>query len=165
MTKIEALGERLDAITNRGNSPDLTTEEGNLVREFWIQLHWTDDEAKEYFDAEKRQDEIHAAAGSVYLNSEQNREYMRLATRQTELIHDIRGKRVGVNHVMRDRVWPMLVPRALRYWKLIEKPREQLADAEAQELRNLTEWFSKLQAEALEASRQALESTKMSDRR
>jgi hypothetical protein len=155
--KVERLGERVDKITHTGNwDSDLTTAEANSVRELWIQLHWTDAEAKEYSDAEKRQEEICAAAGSVYLDSEQNREYMRLATRQTELVHDLRGKRVGANHAMRDKVWPELVPRALRYWKLVDKPREQLTDAEAEELEGLLEWFSKLQAEALKAAESEL---------
>ena len=165
MSKVERLGERVDELSHNSQGPALTTEEANMVRSFWRQLHWTTEEAEEYSRGKKRMDEIHVAAGGPYLGSEENREYMRLSKRSTELQHDIIGKRVIATVAMRDRVWPMLVPRALRYWKLIEKPREQLADAEAQELRNLTEWFSKLQAEALEASRQALESTKMSDRR
>jgi hypothetical protein len=64
---------------------------------------------------------------------------------------------------MRDRVWPEFAPRALRYWKLVDKPREELTDAEAQELKALLEWLNKLQAEVLEAAETAL--TKTSDRR
>jgi hypothetical protein len=152
LTRINDLTERVDDLAH-GNSqgPALTTEEANSVREFWIQLHWTTAEAEEYDAAERRQDEIRAAAGSVYFNTEQNREYNTLATRQVELIHAIRGKRVRANYALRDRVWPELVPRALRYWKLVDKPREQLTGTEAEELKSLLEWSSKLQAEALKA--------------
>jgi hypothetical protein len=154
LTKVEKLEARVDKIAHTGNWDDnLTTAEANSVRAFWIQLHWTSAEAEEYAAAERRQDEIRVAAGSVYFNTEQNREYNALATRQVELIHDIRGKRVGANRAMSDRVWPEFVPRALRYWKLVDKPREQLTDVEAEEFKGLLEWFSKLQAEALEAAK------------
>lgn len=155
--KVEKLEERLNALGHHGEWDDgLTTAEANSVRELWIQLHRTDEEAQEYLDAHARMDAIAAEAGSCYLNEEQNREYMKLSIRVTQLAHDVWGKRVGANHAMRDRVWPELAPKALRYWKLREKPLEELTDAEAQELKDLQEWFDKLQAEALEASRQVL---------
>jgi len=88
LTKVEKLEERVDKIAHTGNWDDnLTTAEANSVRAFWIQLHWTSAEAEEYAAAERRQDEIRVAAGSVYFNTEQNREYNALATRQVELIH------------------------------------------------------------------------------
>jgi predicted house-cleaning noncanonical NTP pyrophosphatase (MazG superfamily) len=102
---------------------------------------------------------IVAEAGSCYLNEEQNREYMKLSTRVTQLAHDVWGKRALANHVMRDRVWPELVPRALRYWKLVDKPCEQLTDAEAEELKGLLEWIDKLRAEAIETAEKELAKT------
>jgi hypothetical protein len=162
LTKIEALGERLDKITHTGNwDSNLTTAEANSVRELWIQLHWTDEEAREYVRSKERMDVLYATAGSCYLGGEESREYSRLSARCTELVHDFRGKRVGANHAMRDRVWPEFAPRALRYWKLREKPLEELTTAEAEELKALQEWFDKLQAEALEASRQALRAAEL----
>jgi hypothetical protein len=159
MTAIKKLEERVDELSHGGNRDDLTTQEANSVRELWIQLHWTDAEAQEYDRCKERMDAIYVAAGSVYLGSEENREYMRLSARSTELVHDIRGKRIGANHAIRDKVWPEFTPRALRYWKLVDKPREQLTGAEAEELKGLLEWFSKLQAEALEAAESQLAKT------
>jgi len=156
LTKVEKLGERVNELAGRSiDGPALTTEEANMVRSFWRQLHWTTEEAEEYSSGKKRMDEIHVAAGGPYLGSEENREYMRLSKRSTELQHDIIGKRVIATVAMRDRVWLELVPRALRYWKLVDKPREQLTNAEAEELEGLLEWFSKLQAEVLEAAEKA----------
>ena len=156
MSKVERLGERVNKLTHNSQGPALTTQEANSVRELWIQLHWTPEEAKEYLSCKERMEVIHIAAGGPYLGSEENRLYMILSKRCTELVHDIRGKRVAATHAMRDRVWPELVPRALRYWKLVDKPREQLTDAESEELKALLEWFSKLQAEALEAAESQL---------
>ena len=127
-----------------------------MVREFWINLHLTPEEGDEYDKAHARMKAIVAEAGSCYLDAEQNREYMKYSTRSTQLASDIVGTRVIANHGMRDRVWPELAPHVLRFRKLQEKPLEGLTDAEAEELEGLLEWFSKLQAEALEASRQAL---------
>jgi hypothetical protein len=152
LTKVEKLEERLDALAHDGQGPTLTTKEANMVREFWINLHFTPEEGDEYSAIRKRRDDIYAAAGSVYLGAEENREYMKLSKRSTELAHDIVGKRVIANHAMCDRVWPELAPRVLRYWKLREKPVEELTDAEAEEFKGLLEWFGKLQAEALEAA-------------
>jgi hypothetical protein len=157
MTAIKKLEERVDELASNTHGPALTTQEANSVRELWIQLHWTPEEAQEYDRCKEQMESLHVAAGGPYLGSEENRLYMILSKRCTELMHDIRGKRIAATRAMRDRLWPELAPRALRYWKLVDKPREQLTDAEAQELRDLIEWFSKLQAEALEASRQALE--------
>jgi hypothetical protein len=97
-------------------------------------------------------DEIHVAAGGPYLGSEENREYMRLSKRATELQHDIIGKRVIANEALRVRVWPELVSHVLRFCKLTENPVEQLTNTETQELEGLLEWFSKLQAETLETA-------------
>lgn len=163
MTKVEKLEKRLNGLARHGEWDDgLTTPEANSVRELWIQLHWTPEEAAEHDRCEERMVAIHAAAGSVYLGSEENREYMRLSARATQLAHDVCMKRVIANHAMRDRVWPEFTPRALRYWKLVDKPREQLIDTEAEELKGLLEWLSKLQAEALEAAENQL--TKTSER-
>ena len=152
MTKIEELEERLDELSHGGNGDDLTTEEGNMVRYFWIQLHWTPAEAEEYSTIQKRREILHENWEAHRMTAEEQAEYTRLSARSTELAHDICGKRVGANHAMRDRVWPMLAPRVLRYWKLQAKPCEELTDAEAEEFKGLLEWFSKLQAEALEAA-------------
>jgi hypothetical protein len=158
LTKVGKLEERLNGLDHHGTwDHGLTTAEANLVRELWIQLHWTPEEAKEYLACKERMEGIHVAAGGPYLGSEENREYMILSKRCTELMHDIRGKRVAATHAMRDRVWPELAPRAVRYWKLAEKPREQLTDAEAAELKDLLEYLNKLQGEALEAARGSLE--------
>lgn len=155
--EVDNLHKRADDLAHNGDGhAELTTAEANSVRELWIRLHWTDAEAKEYSDAEKRQEEIHAAAGSVYLGSEENREYMRLSARQTELVHGIRGRRVGANHAMRDRVWPEFSPKALRYWKLVDKPHEQLTSDECKELEHLLEYFNRLQAEAIETAEREL---------
>lgn len=152
--------ERLNGLDHRGEWDDgLTTEEANSVRELWHQLHRTPDEVQEYVDAHARMDAIAAEAGSCYLNMEQNQEYMKLSARSTQLAHDVWGKRVIANHAMRDKVWPEFAPKAVRYWKLVDKPREQLTDAEAEELKDLIEWFSKLQAEALEAAESQLTKT------
>jgi len=159
MSKVERLGERVDELSHNSQGPALTTEEANMVRSFWRQLHWTTEEAEEYSRGKKRMDEIHVAAGGPYLGSEENREYMRLSKRSTELQHDIIGKRVIATVAMRDRVWPDLAPRVLRYWKLREKSLEELTDAEAEELEGLLEWFSKLQAEAFEAAESLLAKT------
>lgn len=82
-----------------------------MVRSFWNLLHWTSEEAEEYSRGKQRMEEIHVAAGSVFLNSEQNHEYMRLSGRCTELQHDVIGKRVIASNALRDRVWPELTPR------------------------------------------------------
>jgi hypothetical protein len=160
LTRINDLTERVDNLAH-GNSqgPALTTEEANSVRELWLQLHWTDEEAKEYLACHDRMEGIHIAAGGPYLGSEENREYMMLSKRCTELVHDIRGKRIAATHAMRDRVWPELAPRALRYWKLVDKPREQLTGAEAEEFTALSEWLDKLRAEALETAEKQLAKT------
>ena len=145
--KVERLEGRLNGLGRHGSWDDrLTTAEANSVRELWIQLHWTPEEAKEYLACHDRMEGIHVAAGGPYLGSEENRLYMVFSKRCTELVHDIRGKRLAATHAMRDRVWPEFAPRALRYWKLVDKPREELTDAEAQELKDLQEWFDKLQA-------------------
>jgi hypothetical protein len=157
--KVERLGERVDQLSHGNDGDDLTTEEANLVRSFWRRLHWTDEEAEEYSKGEKRMEEIHVAAGSVYLGSEENREYMRLSKRSTELQHDIIGKRLIANEAMRARVWPELVPRVLRFYKLTEKPVEELANAEAEELEDLLDWFIKLRAEAIETAEKELAKT------
>jgi len=147
LTKVERLEDRLTKLGHHGEWDDgLTTAEANSVRELWIQLHWTDEEAQEYVRSKERMDVLYATAGSCYLGGEESREYSRLSARCTELVHDIRGKRLAATHAMRDRVWPEFAPRALRYWKLVDKPREELTDAEAQELKDLQEWFDKLQA-------------------
>lgn len=117
MTKLSNLTERVDQL-GQGQELALTTEEGNAVRWFWLHLHLTSEEVEEYSKAEKRQEEICAAAGGVYLNAEQNREYMDLAGRQVELVHEIAMKRVAANDALRDRVWPELAPRVLRWEKL-----------------------------------------------
>jgi hypothetical protein len=163
MSKVERLGERVDALTHNSQGPALTTEEANMVRSFWRKLHWTPEEAEEYSSGNKRMEEIYIAAGSVYLGSEENREYMRLSKRATELQHDIVGKRHIANEALRARVWPELVPRVLRFCKLTEKRVGELTGAEAEELNGLLEWFSKLQAEALQAAENQL--TKTSDQR
>jgi hypothetical protein len=134
--------------------PKLTTEETNMVNYFWSQLHFTPDEFEEYWAIRTRMEDIHAAAGSVHLGREQNREYMKLSQRSTQF-RDIIGKRVIANHAMRDRVWPELAPRALRCWKFQEKP--QLTKAEVEESMGLLEWLSKLRKEALKTTCQALE--------
>lgn len=159
MTKIEMLGERVDALDSSDQGPTLTTEERNMVNYFWFNLHFTREEADEYRKGKERMEAIHAAAGSVYLNAEQNREYMSLSARSTQLMHDVVPKRQRANEAIYVRVWPDLAPRVLRYWKLREKPLEELTEAEAEELNGLLEWFSKLQAEALEAAESLLAKT------
>lgn len=121
-----------------------------MVRAFWIHLHWTPEEAEEYSRNKERMEAISEAAGSVYLNVEQNQEYMKLSGRCTELVHDVCMKRTIADHILRDRVWPELAPRVLRFYKLTEKPTEQLTDQETRELDSLLEWFSELQRMALD---------------
>lgn len=158
MTKISDLEKRVNRL-GEGQELSLTTEEANAVRWFWIRLHWTDEEAKEYSDAETRQEEISAAAGSPYLNAEENREYMDLTKRQTELAHDIGMKRVIDNDTLRDEVWPELAPRVLRFYKLTEKPSEQRTSEETKELQTLLDWFTELQRKVLRTS--GVESSKL----
>ena len=154
MTKpeIRSLEERVTRL-NESQEPSLTTSESNMVRAFWIHLHWTPAEAEEYSRCKERMEAISAAAGSVYLNAEQNREYMKLSGRCTELIHDIGMKRVGANNALRDRVWSELAPRVLRFQKLTERPSEQLTGDEKRDLETLLEWFSELQREVLGQSK------------
>jgi hypothetical protein len=163
MTKSEVkkLERRVGELTRNGDSegPALTTEERNMVGYFWFNLHKTPHEAAAYAEAEQRQQEIHDAAGSVYLSTEQNAEYERLAKLQVQIGHDIVPKRMRVNETMYNRILPELAPRVLRYWKLKEKPVDELTDAEAQELEGLLEWFDKLQAEALESAESQLAKT------
>ena len=155
--KVEKLSERVSELTRDGNSqaPGLTTEESNMASYFWSQLHWMTDEYEEYWAIRTRMEDIHAAAGSVYLGAEENRECMKLSERKTELFHDILGKRLRASNALRDRVWPELAPRVIRCYKLQEKP--QLTDDEVEELKGLMEWFSKLRQEALKTSCQALQ--------
>jgi len=155
--KVEKLSERVSRLTPDGNSQALalTAEERNMVSYFWSQLHWMPDEFEEYWAIRTRMEDIHAAVGSVHLGAEENREYMKLNERSTELVHDILGKRVRANNVIRDMVWPELAPRVVRSCKLQEKP--QLTDDEVEELKGLMEWFSKLRQEALKTSCQGLQ--------
>ena len=132
-----------------GEAPALTTEERNIVRYFWSQLHWTPDEFEEYSAMKTRMEDIRAAAESVNLGAGENQEYVKLSRRSTELVHDILGKRVIITHDIRDRVWPELAPRVLRFRKFMEKPSDQLSSEENKELETLLEWFNKLQREAV----------------
>jgi hypothetical protein len=158
LTKIAKLAERVDELAGDGQGPALTTEEANSVRQLWIQLHYTDEEAREYRTLHERHEVLfqkYEVARS--LSPEELEEWNKNGQRCAEIAHDTVMRRVAANRAMRDRLWPELAPRALRYWKLVDKPRDQLTDVEAEELNGLLEWFSKLQAEALEASCQALE--------
>ena len=140
MTKseVENLKERLNRLARSGYSADgLTTEEANMVRYFWIRLNWTQEEEDEHHRCREQMDAIHDAAGSVYLNAEQNREYMKLSARATQVARDIGMKRVCANDAMRDRVWPELAPRVLRYWKLLENGKRRIAELNADEAEEL----------------------------
>jgi hypothetical protein len=132
---------------------ELTTEEENIVRYFWIQLHWTPGEAEEYDTIQKRRKILFENWTAGRMTAEEQAEYAKL---NTQLCDNIGVKRGIANEAMYDRVRPELAPRVLRVWKLHEKTREGLTDAEAEELKGLLEWFGKLQVEALEASCQAL---------
>jgi len=164
-SEVKKLEERVGELTRNGDSqgPVLTTEERNMVGYFWFNLHKTPHEDAAYAEAEQRQEEIVKAAGGPYLTTEQNAEYERLAKLQVQIVHDIVPKRMRVNEAMYDKILPEFAPRVLRYWKLREKPLEELTDAEAQELKDLQEWFDKLQAEALKTAESSL--AKTSDRR
>jgi hypothetical protein len=154
LTKVEKLSERVSELAH-GNGPALTTQEANSVRALWIRLHYTDEEAREYQTLHERHETLYQkyeAADPHSLSTEELEEWNKNGRRSAEIAHDTVMRRVVANHAMRDRVWPELVPRALRYWKLVDKPREELSGAEAEELNGLLEWFSKLQAEALEAA-------------
>ena len=154
-SKIENLSERVDELAD-GNreDPKLTTEEANMVREFWINLHFTPEAAEEYSKGEKRMEYLHELWLACNWSKEYEMESTRLSERSIEL-DDIVENRVSANKALCDRVWPEVAPRVLRLRKLQEKPVEELTDAEAEELKGLLEWFGKLQAEALESSCQA----------
>jgi hypothetical protein len=124
-------------------------EEANTVRWFWIQLHYTDDEAEEEAWLKKRQDVLYEKWQAGKQSPEEHAEYSRLEERIVQICHDVVMERVGRNDGLRDQVWPELAPRVLRYWKLREKPGEGLTAREKQELESLLEWFGKLQQEAL----------------
>jgi hypothetical protein len=167
LTKIEELEERLDKLPRGGSDPNEPSEEGNLIRWFWVQLHWTPEEAAEYDANHERMAAIvserghgpNGEPGGPYLSAEDNREYMRLSARCTQLAHDIQGKRVIANDAMRDRVWPDLAPRVLRYSTLQGKTAGELAENDKEELGDLEAWFEKLRREAIETAEKELAKT------
>lgn len=134
---------------DQGQGSTLTTEEANTVRAFWIHLHWTPAEAEEYEAINKRQDVLQAKWKAGTMTAEDQREEMNLSARSTYLAHDVGMMRVLANHALRDRVWPELAPRVLRWWKLTEKAAAELTGDESKELEALQEWFTALQREAL----------------
>jgi hypothetical protein len=154
-SKIEKLSERVDELAcGSGQGPTLTTEEANTVREFWINLHVTPEEGDEYSRNEERLKYLHTLWRACKWTKEYEMEQSRLSERNVELDSDIVANRVIANHAMRDRVWPDLAPRVLRFRKLEKKPREELTDAEAEEWKGLLEWFSKLRQEVHQTRRE-----------
>jgi hypothetical protein len=147
-TEIKNLEERVTRL-DKGQELSLTTEEANTVRAFWIHLHWTSEEAEEYARIDKRRDVLFELWKAGRMTPEEREESTRLSARSTQLAHDLGMKRVIANDAMRDRVWPELAPRVLRFRELTEKPSEQLTGDETKELETLLEWFGELQREAL----------------
>jgi hypothetical protein len=154
LTKISNLEERVDQL-NQNRDPSLTTEEANTVRAFWIQLNYTPKEAREYFTLNKRRKLLYENYLAGRRAPGEAEEWTNVTGRMTEIAHDIVMRRVIANRSLRDRVWPDLAPRVLRFCKLTEKPTEELTSNEAKELESLQEWFNELQREALgETSKQ-----------
>ncbi|MGP8069874.1 MAG: hypothetical protein ACLP5V_08295 [Candidatus Bathyarchaeia archaeon] len=154
-TEIKNLTERVERL-NENQAASLTTDEGNMARGIWINLHWTREEADEYANIRKRRDVLHEKWLQGKTTPEENQESSRLSERSTYLAHDISMRRCLANDVMRDRVWPELVPRAIRFTKLTEKPEDTLPDAEMQELNDLTKWFMDLRVKVVESAEKQL---------
>ena len=153
-TKIEHLEERVNQL-NESQEPMLTTEDANTVREFWIQLNHSPEEAQEYSTLKERQDVLYENWLAGRRAPGEAEEWTKVSGRLTEIAHGIVMKRVIANDALRDRVWPELAPRVLRFRELTEKPSEELTSTETKELESLVEWFSELQREALgETSKQ-----------
>ncbi len=136
----------------------LTTDQANLARSLWINLHWTKEEADEYGNIRKRLDVLleNAKARSWKRIPDEQAEWERLSERSTYLAHDVGMKRCIANNVMRDQVWPELVPRVLRFSELADKPEDTLQDAEMRKLNDLTKWFLDLRAKAVESAEKQL---------
>jgi hypothetical protein len=145
-TEIKNLEERISQLNANHGAP-LSTEEANTVRWFWIQLTYTREEAEEETRLRQRQDTIFRKWETA--TPEERQEYDTLEKRIVEICHDTVMQRVVNNHAMRDRVWPELAPRVLRFHKLAEKPSGELTSEQKRELETLTKWFSELQREAL----------------
>ena len=153
-TEIERLEERVNRL-NESQEPSLTTEDANTVRQFWIQLNHSLEEAREYSTLKERQDVLYENWLAGRRAPGEAEEWTKVSGRLTQIAHDIVMKRVIANHSLQDRVWPELAPRVLRFRKLTEKPSEELTSEETKELESLLEWFSELQRKALgETSKQ-----------
>ncbi|MGA2626201.1 MAG: hypothetical protein ABSF63_03960 [Candidatus Bathyarchaeia archaeon] len=151
LTTVKSLQERINQL-NPGQTPELTTPEANAVRWFWIQLNYTPEEAEEDIGLRKRKEILYENwLAHKSLPGEQD-EWTKIESRLVELIHDIVMPRAERNSALRDRVWPELTGRVLRWHKLGEKPSEQLTGDEVKELGLLTAWFDELQREALAGS-------------
>lgn len=131
-------------------TPSLTTEEENTIRWFWIQLNSSPEEAEESSILNKRREVLYQNRLTGKSTPEETAEWTKVSGRITELAHDIGMRRVSANSALRDRVWGDLAPRVLRYYKLTEKPNEELTDDETEELVAILKWFKELQREALQ---------------
>ena len=152
MTKISDLEERVDRL-NETHEPSLTTEEANTVRAFWIQLNYSPEEAEEYSTLDKRREVLYENYLAGKKSLEEQAEWTKITERCTQIAHDIVMARVGRNQSLRDRVWPGLAPRVLRFRELTEKPSQELTGDEKRDLETLLDWFSELQQEALGQSK------------
>jgi hypothetical protein len=144
LTKISDLEERVNRL-NEGKEVSLTTEEANTVRGFWIQLNHSPEESQEYSVLRERQDILYENYIAGKWTPEMQEEWTRNGGRMTQIAHDIVMQRAIGNRPLRDRVWPELAPRVLRFYKLTEKPSAELTGDETKELGFLMEWFSELQ--------------------
>jgi len=127
-----------------------------MARSIWINLHWTQEEADEYVRIDKQLDVLTSVPGH-------QEEYSKLSARSTYLAHDVGMKRTQANDQMRDRIWPELVPRVLRFSELTGKPEDTLPDAEMRELNDLTKWFMDLRVKAVESAEKQLTRTSKGD--
>ena len=148
MTKIRDLEERVDRLGESQEVP-LTTEDANTVRFFWIQLNYSPQEAREYSALKKQREILYGNYLAKRRAPGEAEEWITVSGRMTEIAHDIVMQRVIANDSLRDRVWPDLAPRVLRFCKLTEKPTEELTSGEVEELEGLAKWFSELRREAL----------------
>jgi len=154
LTKIRDLEERVDRL-GASEESSLTTEDANAVRWFWIQLNYSPQEAREYSTLKKQREILYGNYLAKRRAPGEAEEWTKVSGRMTEILHDVVMQRVIANDSLRDRVWPDLAPRVLRYHKLTEKSTEELTSSEAKELESHIKWFSELQREALgETSKQ-----------
>lgn len=150
MTRLEirTLEERVDRL-NESKGLSLSTEEANTVRAFWIQLNYSREEADEYSTLDKRREVLYQNYLAGKETQQEQAEWTKITERCTQIAHDIVMQRVINNDALRDRVWPELAPRVLRFRELTEKPHQDLTGDENRELEILLGYFSELQREAL----------------